>query len=98
VARNRYDHFVAGVTSRRLCEVGSNVQDLMRQEAGFEVMATVKCNHDSQPLAGIKSLRATLPDEIFTGDFASRTVHFVNICVKTQQMRQLVIQFINYVW
>jgi hypothetical protein len=31
----------------------------------------------------------------FTGDFASRTVHFVNICVKKQQ---LFIQFINYVW
>jgi hypothetical protein len=34
----------------------------------------------------------------FTGDFASRTVHFVNICVKKQQMQQLFIQFINYVW
>jgi hypothetical protein len=34
----------------------------------------------------------------FTGDFASRTVHFVNICVKNQQMQQLFIQFINYVW
>jgi hypothetical protein len=32
------------------------------------------------------------------GDFASRTVHFVNICVKNQQMQQLFIQFINYVW
>jgi hypothetical protein len=27
--------------------------------------------------AGIKSLHATLPDEIFTGDFASWTVYFV---------------------
>jgi hypothetical protein len=34
----------------------------------------------------------------FTGDFASWTVHFVNICVKNQQMHQLFIQFINYVW
>jgi hypothetical protein len=34
----------------------------------------------------------------FTGDFASWTVHFVNICVKNQQMQQLLIQFINYVW
>jgi hypothetical protein len=33
--------------------------------------------------AGIKSLRAALPDEVFTGDFASWTVHFFNICVKT---------------
>jgi hypothetical protein len=33
----------------------------------------------------------------FTGDFASWTVHFVNICVKKQQMQQLFIQFINYV-
>jgi hypothetical protein len=30
----------------------------------------------------------------FTGDIASWTVHFVNICVKAQQMQQ----FINYVW
>jgi hypothetical protein len=34
----------------------------------------------------------------FSGDFASSTVHFVNICVKNQQMQQLFIQFINYVW
>jgi hypothetical protein len=25
----------------------------------------------------------------FTGDFASQTVHFVNICLKNQQMQQL---------
>jgi hypothetical protein len=34
----------------------------------------------------------------YTGDFASLTVHFVNICVKNQQIHQLLIQFINYVW
>jgi hypothetical protein len=34
----------------------------------------------------------------FIGDFASWTVHFVNICVKKQQMQQLFIQFISYVW
>jgi hypothetical protein len=34
----------------------------------------------------------------FTGDFGYWTVHFVNICVKNQQMQQLFIQFINYVW
>jgi hypothetical protein len=34
----------------------------------------------------------------FTGDFASWTMHFVNICVKNKQMQQLFIQFINYVW
>jgi hypothetical protein len=33
----------------------------------------------------------------FTGDFASWTVHFVNTCVKNQQIQQLFIQFINYV-
>jgi hypothetical protein len=33
----------------------------------------------------------------FTGDFASRTVNFVNICVKNQQMQQLFIKCINYV-
>jgi hypothetical protein len=48
--------------------------------------------------AGIKSLNATLPDVIFTGGFASWTVHFVNICVKNQHIHQLFIQFINYVW
>jgi hypothetical protein len=48
--------------------------------------------------AGIKSLRATLPDEIFYKNFAFWTVHFVNICVKSQQMQQLFIQFVNYVW
>jgi hypothetical protein len=34
----------------------------------------------------------------FTGEFASWTVHFFNICVKNQQIHQLFIQFINYVW
>jgi hypothetical protein len=34
----------------------------------------------------------------FTGDFASLNVHFVNVCVKNQQIHQLLIQFINYVW
>jgi hypothetical protein len=33
-----------------------------------------------------------------TGDFASWTVHFVNMYVKNQQMHQLFTQFINYVW
>jgi hypothetical protein len=33
----------------------------------------------------------------FTGDFASWTVHFVNICVKNQQIHQLFIRFIDYV-
>jgi hypothetical protein len=36
-------------------------------------------------------------DEIFARDFASWTVHFVNIRVKNQQIHQLFIQFINYV-
>jgi hypothetical protein len=32
-------------------------------------------------------------------DFASLTVHLINICVKNQPtMQQLFIQFINYVW
>jgi hypothetical protein len=31
-------------------------------------------------------------------DFASWTVHFFNICVKNQQLHQLLIKFINYVW
>jgi hypothetical protein len=36
--------------------------------------------------------------KFFSGDFASGTVHFINICVKNEQMQQLFIQFINYVW
>jgi hypothetical protein len=36
--------------------------------------------------------------KFFTRDFAYWTVHFVNICVKNQQMHQLFIQFINCVW
>jgi hypothetical protein len=31
----------------------------------------------------------------FTEYFASLTVHFVNICMKNQQIHQLFIQFIN---
>jgi hypothetical protein len=34
----------------------------------------------------------------FYRSFASWTLHFVNICVKNQQIHQLFIQFINYVW
>jgi hypothetical protein len=34
----------------------------------------------------------------FSGAFASLTVYFFNICVKNQQMQQLFIQFVNYVW
>jgi hypothetical protein len=39
-------------------------------------------------------------EEIFTWDFASWTVHFVNTYMreKPQQIHQLFIQFINYVW
>jgi hypothetical protein len=35
---------------------------------------------------------------LFAGDFASWTVHFANVCVKNQQIHQLFIHFINYVW
>jgi hypothetical protein len=34
----------------------------------------------------------------FTSDFVSRTVHLINIRVKSQKMQQLFIQFINYIW
>jgi hypothetical protein len=34
----------------------------------------------------------------FNADFASLTVHFLNICVKYQQINKLFIQFIKYVW
>src|SRR5215475_10681831 len=36
--------------------------------------------------------------DFFTGDFASCTMHFFNICMKKQQIHQLLIQFFNYVW
>jgi hypothetical protein len=49
-------------------------------------------------LVKLEILRRMYMDEIFTGDFASWTVHFVNIFVKNQQIHQLFIQFINYVW
>jgi hypothetical protein len=39
-----------------------------------------------------------LPDGIFTRYFASWTAHFINICAKNQQVQELFIQFINYVW
>jgi hypothetical protein len=35
---------------------------------------------------------------IVTGDFASWTLHFVNVCFKNPHMQQLFIQFINYIW
>jgi hypothetical protein len=34
----------------------------------------------------------------FTGDFPSWTMHFINICMKNQQIHQLFIQFIKYAW
>jgi hypothetical protein len=33
-----------------------------------------------------------------TRNLAFRTVHFLYICVKNQQIHQLLIQLINYVW
>jgi hypothetical protein len=36
--------------------------------------------------------------KFFTSDFVSWTMHFVNTCVKNQQMQQLFIQFITYLW
>jgi hypothetical protein len=35
--------------------------------------------------------------KFFTVDFASLNVNLVNICVRNQQIHQLIIQFINYV-
>jgi hypothetical protein len=35
---------------------------------------------------------------LFTGDFATWTAHFVNICLKELKIHQLFIKFINYVW
>src|SRR5215468_11773286 len=37
-------------------------------------------------------------DEIFYWGFSFLTVHFFNICMKNQQIHQLFIQFINYLW
>jgi hypothetical protein len=38
-----------------------------------------------------------LPDEIYHWGFCFLN-HFLNMYVKNQQMQQLFIQFINYVW
>jgi hypothetical protein len=65
--------------------------------------------HDYSPNAALNCTTNPLTPELnpsaqrcltrfFTVDFASSTVHFVNICVKNQQMQQLFIQFINFVW
>jgi hypothetical protein len=42
----------------------------------------------------MKSLRTTLPDEIFYWGLCSLNLHFVNISVKNQQMQQLFIQLL----
>jgi TctA family transporter len=50
------------------------------------------------PLAELNPSAQRCLTRFFTADFASWTVHFVIICVKTQQIHQLFIQFINYIW
>jgi hypothetical protein len=45
----------------------------------------------------LKSSAQRCLTRFFTGDFASWTVHFVNIFVNSQQMQQLFIQFFNFV-
>jgi hypothetical protein len=47
---------------------------------------------------GINPFAQRCLTRFFTGDFASWTVHFINICMKNQQIQQLFIQFTNYVW
>jgi hypothetical protein len=65
-------------------------------------------SHASQSgTSGAQSVNPLMPElnpsaqrclmKFFTGDFASWTVHFLNVCVKNQQMQKLFIQFINYV-
>jgi hypothetical protein len=66
------------------------------------------CKADQKTSCGMQAVNPLTPElnpsaqrcltRFFTGDFASWTVHFVNICVKNQQMQQLFIQFIDYVW
>jgi hypothetical protein len=64
----------------------------------------LKTKHSLQCFASTNRLTPELNPSIqcclarfSTGDFASWTVHFINICVKNHQMKQLFIQFINYV-
>jgi hypothetical protein len=69
--------------------------------------ATSPCTCKCLLLSSIKKINPLTPElnrfaqrcltRYFTGNFASLTVHFVNICVKNQQIHQLFIQFINYV-
>jgi hypothetical protein len=60
---------------------------------------TVHCNLVRQPLRPeLNPSAQRCLTRFFTGDFDSWTVHFVNICAKNQQMKQLFIQFIIYVW
>jgi hypothetical protein len=66
---------------------------------GMSYKAVIDGGVAYQPFnAVIKSPRAALPDEIFYWGFCFLNLHFFNICVKTQQIHQLFIQFINYVW
>jgi hypothetical protein len=60
---------------------------------------TLKLHHKINPLTPeLNPSAQRCLTRFIPGDFASWTIHFVNICVKTQQIRQLFIQFINYVW
>jgi hypothetical protein len=61
-------------------------------------------SHTSQVQSLVKPLTPELNPSVqhrltgfFNGDFASWTVHFINVSVKNQQT-QLFIQFITYVW
>jgi hypothetical protein len=66
---------------------------------GVNVLQLIFLNHYINPLMPElnPSVQCCLM-RFFTGDFAFLTVHFFNICVKNQQMQQLFIQLINYVW
>jgi hypothetical protein len=53
-------------------------------------------NNDINPTPNLNPSAQRYLTRLFTGDFASWTVHFVNKCVKNHHMHQLFFQFIMY--
>jgi hypothetical protein len=64
----------------------------------FSIRKDMNFNHINPLTPELNPLTQRCLTRFFTGDFASWTMNFVNTCVKKQQMQQLFIQFINYVW
>jgi hypothetical protein len=73
------------------------VQNKLRYKHAFYPLQPTSVNHSPLTPELNPSAQRCLA-RFSTADFASLTVHFVNTCVKNQQMKQLFIQSINYVW